>query len=204
MNYKDRSQQQFMLELRRKAFHLLVLLLPVAQAILPDDPQTRSILITGGAIIAIGLLVMESYRIRNPDFFANRFSRSSERSQIAAYIPTYFVVYIIYLFFGLSIASMSIFVSALGDAAAALFGMRFGTHRLPFTTKKSWEGTCAGFCTTLLAALIYAKFWLALGLAFILVATDFIEDVKTTFLSDNFLNPFFFAVLIFHASTLLR
>lgn len=201
---ETRSQQSFALELRRKTFHLLVLGLPVIQIFLPDDSQTRILLIAGGAIFVTGLLGMEAYRLRKPTFFVNRFTRASERDQIAAYIPTSFVVFFIYLTFGLNIATISIIVSALGDAAAALFGIRFGTHQLPFTKKKSWEGTSAGFGVTILVALIYTKIWLALTLALIMVGTDFIEDMKTTFLSDNFLNPFFFAVFLHHFPSLIR
>jgi len=147
---------------------------------------------------------MEGYRLRNPSFFANRFTRASERYQIAAYIPEYFAAYFILLCFNFKILVISIVVSALGDAAAALFGVRLGKHPIPFTKKKSLEGAGAGFGVTFLVGLIYVKFWLALALAGIMVATDFIEDPKTTFLSDNFLNPVFFAVLIHLAPYFLR
>ncbi len=99
--------------------------------------------------------------------------------------------------YGLKITAISIFASTLGDAAAALFGIRYGKHQLPFTKKKSLEGAAAGFSITLLVCLIYAKLWLAFAVALIMVATDFIEEPKTSFLSDNFLNPFFFAVLFY-------
>lgn len=204
MSYEESPKYQYRKELRRKAFHLLVLVLPLVQAILPSDPQTKTLLVIGGAIFAGFLLGMEMIRLRNPFFFANYFARSSERDKIAAYIPTYFVVYFIFLSFGFKIAVISMLVSALGDAAAALVGMRFGTHPMPFTEKKSLEGLFAGFSVTFFVGGIYAKLWLALGLVLIFVATDFIEDPKTTFLSDNFLNPFFFAIVLHHFSQFLR
>ena len=54
--------------------------------------------------------------------------------------------------FGFNIAVISMLVSALGDAAAALVGMRFGTHHMPFTEKKSLEGLFAGFSVTFIVA----------------------------------------------------
>jgi len=200
----ESSKNQLRKELKRKAFHLLVLVLPIVYAILPNDSQTNALLVIGGAVFAVFLLVMEAIRLRNPSFFANHFARMSESDKIAAYIPTFFVAYIIFLSFGFKIVVISMCVSALGDAAAALVGMRFGSHPMPFTEKKSLEGLFAGFSVTFIIGGIFAKIWLALGLALILVATDFIEDPKTTFLSDNFLNPFFFAIILHYFSHFLR
>lgn len=204
MDLEGAAHDQLKSELKRKSFHLLVLILPLSAYILPDDPRTRTALIIGGTIFAGFLLVIEALRLHNPSFFANRFAREAERKKIAAYIATYFAGYFLFLSYGLKIAAISIFVSALGDAAAALFGMRFGTHMLPFTKKKSLEGAGAGFSVTLLACLIYAKFWLALPVALIMVLTDFIEEPNTSFISDNFLNPFFFAILFYLAPQWLR
>lgn len=204
MDLDGAAQVQLKSELKRKSFHLLVLILPISAYILREDPRTRTALIIVGTIFVGFTLVMESLRLQNPSFFTNRFAREAEREKIAAYIATYFAGYFIFLSYGLKITAISIFVSALGDAAAALFGIRFGKHPLPFTKKKSLEGAGAGFSITLLVCLIYAKFWLAFAIALIMVATDFIEEPKTSFLSDNFLNPFFFAVLFYLTPHWLR
>ncbi|MFQ6126268.1 MAG: diacylglycerol/polyprenol kinase family protein [Candidatus Heimdallarchaeota archaeon] len=204
MNTEEVVQDQFKSELRRKSFHLLVLILPLSVNILHEEPRTRTALIIGGAFLTGFLLVIEALRLQKPSFFANRFAREVEREKIAAYIATYFAGYFIFLSYGLKIAAISIFVSALGDAAAALIGIRYGSHLLPFTKKKSLEGAAAGFSVTLLVCLLYAKFWLALTVALIMVATDFIEEPNTFFISDNFLNPYFFAILFYLAPHWLR
>ncbi|MBN2149838.1 MAG: hypothetical protein JW839_00200 [Candidatus Lokiarchaeota archaeon] len=88
------------------------------------------------------------------------------------------------------------FVASIGDAAGSVFGKRFGKHKLPGGSKKSWEGLAAGMVVSFVAVLV-------VNLAFepgapakaIIMATAIagfagLFDAAVTKVDDNYMNTF--------------
>lgn len=196
--HQSTQSQGLLREGARKSFHFLVLLIPVAHHILQI---TLEGILLAFLIILVLFIPIESIRLRFPGFFLNQVVRKSEEGKIAGYVPTTIG------WFGLALgaqfqlypfeyAEAAIIATVVGDAAAALAGKRFGTHRLVFTQKKTVEGWLAGFWVTWVVsgaflALVEKEFALVLGLgiAIIFLLTDLRENPPTDLLSDNILNP---------------
>ena len=206
----NRIKRIGIIELKRKLFHLFVVLLPVLH-ILGFSREMIMILFT---LLVILIFPLEYYRLKHPERFLKRYIRKSEIGQIAAYFPFILGGYIIYLLFDWRITTYALFISAFGDASAAIIGTYYGKHRLPFTKRKSVEGTIAAFSVSLLVILLLDLIDrsvvinpLAMLAPIIIIGTDFIEDPPNTFLSDNFLNPiicgiFFWAIGIPRGTTI--
>ncbi len=107
-----------------------------------------------GSVAAI-FVVVEAIRILFPPLnrrLTSLFSgaaRAFKEAESARPIgSTYFLVasFLVFLFFGRDVAVTALFFAAVGDAAAATIGERFGRTRLG---NKSLEGTLAFFVSTL-------------------------------------------------------
>jgi len=61
--------------------------------------------------------------------------------------PVYFwgVLVIMFMFLDLHAAMAGVWISAIGDAAAAIFGKQFGKTKIPYNKRKSVQGTLAFF-----------------------------------------------------------
>ena len=185
------KEQKKAFELKRKFFHLSVVFIPILH--LTGLPRT--IILALFSIFVVLIIPLDFYRRKHPEFVLNRYVRKSEYNQMASFIPIIIAGYLLYLIFDWRITTYALFVAALGDAAAALVGIRYGKHRLPFTTGKSIEGTIGGFLVGLIVVFILdlldtsGNYPLALFAPLFVVATDLIENPPNNFLSDNFLNP---------------
>jgi hypothetical protein len=88
------------------------------------------------------------------------------------------------------------FVASIGDAAGSVFGKRFGTHKLPGGTKKSWEGLAAGMIVSFTAVLVVnlvfdpAGWIAAIVMATVLASCVGLFDAKVTRVDDNYMNTF--------------
>jgi phosphoserine phosphatase len=89
------------------------------------------------------------------------------------------------MLFPLPVAATSLMQVSLGDAAAALVGMQWGTYKVPWNTQKSWEGSFAFFLTAFLGSLCFVAWWQALIAALV---GALIEQVPLKS-ADNFLIP---------------
>ena len=178
-------------EVNRKLFHLAVVLLPIFHLL----GISRLIILILFSILVFSSIPPDYYRRRHPEFFLNQFVRKSETGHMGSYIPIIIAGYLLYLFFGWRITTYALFVAAFGDAAAALVGIHYGKHRLPFTRKKTIEGLVGGFLAGLIVVILLnlfdtsGSYPLALLAPIIVVVTDFMEDPPHSLLSDNFLNP---------------
>ncbi|MFQ6126030.1 MAG: hypothetical protein ACE5R6_15695 [Candidatus Heimdallarchaeota archaeon] len=134
------------IELKRNRFHLFVVLLPVLR-ILGVSRGMITILFT---LLVILIFPLEYYRLKHPERFLKRYIRKSEIGQIAAYFPFIIGGYFGYLLFDWRITTNALFISAFGDASAAIIGTCYVKHRLSFTKFKSVEGIIAAFSVRLL------------------------------------------------------
>jgi dolichol kinase len=64
------------------------------------------------------------------------------------------IIATLYIFgFNMSIADAGILMLLLGDSASTIIGTRYGKHKLPFKSLKSFEGSLAFFLVSFLSAL---------------------------------------------------
>jgi CDP-diglyceride synthetase len=88
------------------------------------------------------------------------------------------------------------FVASIGDAAGSVFGKRFGKHKLPGGTKKSWEGLAAEMLVSFTAVLVVNLAFDPVGwIAAIVMAAAVagcagLFDAKVTRVDDNYMNTF--------------
>ncbi len=88
------------------------------------------------------------------------------------------------------------FVASIGDAAGSVFGKRFGKHKLPGGTKKSWEGLAAGMLVSFTAVLMVnlafdpAGWIAAIVMAAAVAGCAGMFDAKVTRVDDNYMNTF--------------
>lgn len=106
------------------------------------------------------------------------------------------------------IAYSSIAIVAFGDSIATVVGVLIGTHKLPYSKKKTLEGTISGTIAAFLAAAFFVTPVQALaGAAGGMLLESFVDlqmtrelnshTIITIFLNDNFLIPVFSGLLMF-------
>jgi dolichol kinase len=77
--------------------------------------------------------------------------RDDERGFLYLFIG---IIVTLYIFsFNTAIADAGILMLLLGDSASTIIGTRFGRHKLPFKTLKSFEGSLAFFVVSFLSAI---------------------------------------------------
>lgn len=206
----------------RKLFHSLMILVAVVnwlgvQFYGPVQGPLLSIGFTG--ICLVFFLGFDITRVRVYGYFpfrhiADRVMRPRERKKLGASI--YFAVGTMFAFLTLYLLSnllriqfqleftwmlsgwlavSAVIVSAIGDALAALIGMRFGRHRLK--GNRTLEGAIAGFFFGFLA---FLPLWYFVGVPWIyglIGATVLLSvDLVAPPIDDNLLNPIAIALTL--------
>lgn len=201
-------------ELRRKALHLTGLTIPAFYIAFG-----REFTLTFVALAFALFVVLEPFRIIegfrdkiklrlrliNPDMVAGveilerqvyMIERSHERDGVAAHIYFSLASLIVIYFFDRNTAIAAITVATLGDAMAAIIGVRFGRHR--FKNGKSLEGSLAYFITAFLVIYPLLGPVMALFGALVGMLTEFYELPP----DDNFSNQLAVALVIYLFSLL--
>lgn len=115
---------------------------------------------------------------------------------------------ITFMLFSPNIVYASIAITALGDGIATISGKLIGKHKLPYSEKKTIEGSLVGATAAFLGASLFISPVLALvgSLGSIILESVIDRDIKTTSTSkkiinllknDNLLMPVFSGMLIF-------
>jgi dolichol kinase len=135
-------------ELLRKRLHIATAVVPAAVWLLP---ATTAVLLLSAAVVAA--LIIEWARRRVP-WVRYRFLRGTrvmlrghERHGLAGATHMAVAYLLALLLFPQIVAVAAMLYNALGDAAAAVIGRRWGRHRMPWG--KSWEGTAAALVVNL-------------------------------------------------------
>lgn len=176
-------------EIKRKSFHLLILLYILAYWLLP-----RPVVLWGFGILITIVIAGELVRLRRPAFNAwlldtlGGIHREEETKNLSGLPWTLSGSFLTMLLFpNKTIVLISFFYLAFGDAVAALIGKRFGRHRTLWG--KTLEGSAACFVACLLIGIFFLPWQTAVLGA---LCATVIELVPWP-LNDNFWMPLFSA-----------
>ncbi len=166
------------------------------------------IVLVGYGFVAMFMLA-ETYRLLNGNslfyldpYWAHKWFKSSIKDEeVQSFISSIPIVLCLmpFVFGPIAIFTTVGMISCLSDAAASVFGKRFGKRRLPMNSKKTYVGLFAGGLVTFGATLItfmtiglpgvtehvVLVMIIAAGTAFIFM----LIDMYAKLVGDNFLNP---------------
>lgn len=119
-------------------------------------------------------------------------------------------VFVTLILFPVEIVYASVAIVTFGDSIATIVGTSIGRHKLPYSDKKSLEGTFSGLIVAFLVAMLFVTpfqaFIGSLGGMFMESAISMrtikranIMSVIRFFINDNFLIPIFSSALMFYA-----
>ncbi|MFW9997585.1 MAG: phosphatidate cytidylyltransferase [Candidatus Odinarchaeota archaeon] len=205
----------FIKEFQRKAFHFLILLLPVVYHFL--DFSIVEVYI-GVAVFLVFIYIVEFFRkTKLPGFkfvslILDDWMRKEEKEKIAGFVPTttnfFAVMLLCWPLISLDqnfflMIELAIVVPLLGDIFAAITGKwakrnLSRIHYLKSGSNKTYEGLLAGASATAALAIVFMLFWgtylsfwqfslVFLILAGIVAITDYYGELPL-FLSDNVVN----------------
>lgn len=140
-------------ELRRKRIHLATALVPAAAWLLPQ------VLVATVMAAAVAVALGVEWARRRVAWVRYRFLRGTrpmlrghERHGLAGATWMAIAYLLAVLVFPRPVAVVAMLYNALGDAAAAVAGRRWGRHRVAWG--KSWEGAGAGLVVNLAVGLL--------------------------------------------------
>ncbi len=119
-------------------------------------------------------------------------------------------VFVTLILFPVEIVYAAVAIVTFGDSIATIVGTSIGRHKLPYSDKKSLEGTFSGLIVAFLVAMLFVTpfqaFIGSLGGMFMESAISLktvkranIMSVIRFFINDNFLIPIFSSFLMFYA-----
>ena len=203
------------MEVQRKFFHSLMIVVAIVnwigtQTMLPIHGPLLSIGFTG--ICLVFFVGFEFTRVRVYGYFpfrhiTDRVMRPKEKTGLGAavyfavgtllaFLSLYLLSNSLQTWFGISctlmltgwLAVTAVLVSAIGDGAAAIIGMKYGHRKLK--GNRTLEGAIGGFIFGLLA---FLPLWFFLGIPWIygIIAASvlLIVDLVSPAINDNLVNP---------------
>ncbi len=161
----------------------------------------------------IFLIIPDIFRIYNRKYsiFSGVYKMVIRKKELYAVGPQIYLVLsctFVFLFVNLNlldpmVALAAMFIAAFGDAAAALIGRKFGTHKFNTVFQpdelKSYEGLIAGFVVSYIGAWIFVGPFVAIFGALVFSIIDYLNPR----LADNVLNPIFCTLVMLIPFTLI-
>ena len=140
----------------RKTFHIMALVFSTLMILTSQGWQAAAL----AALLAAALIYPLLSALEKKSWYAALFVQKSpgevKRSMLMIFAVIIAVVSIVWGLFGQQqLAAASILMWGAGDAAAALFGIPFGRHKVKSRLtdgKKSWEGSAAMLAASFLSA----------------------------------------------------
>jgi dolichol kinase len=174
-------------EIKRKLFHILILLVIVGYVIIEKNYNKQIALIALVALLGLFLLA-EYFRLelgwRIP--FFDHIIRAKEREHYYGVVYFLSATVICLAVFDFKVALAALLMTTFGDMAAALFGKKFG--KILVFKKKTYLGTLSELVVNIIVGFfILSNVYIILAMAF--VAT-FVETFVSE-LDDNLLMPIF-------------
>ncbi len=201
----------FRQEVRRKAFHLLSILLIVIYIIVRATYSTRVALMILAFLLILSLeaeYVRLELRTKIPilrHFWKMR--RPKERGRLGADVFFLLGAILTLAIFDLRIATAAILMTTFGDFSAALVGKRFGRHKIAWVPQKTWEGVAAELAVNLAVGFLFVRatlndsLWWLTSLAptgeplwsviLVMALTATVVETVITRIDDNLLVPVF-------------
>ena len=172
-------------ELQRKVVHVTSLLIVAGYYILP---KAAVLLIM--TLFLILFLEIEFVRIdlklKLPLF--HRLYRKKEEDRLSGNVFFLLGAIIAISVFSKEIAIAAILMTTFGDAAAALFGKRFGRTWIPKLKNRAVEGCMAEFVVDLLIGFVFLGSW---PVILVMAGTATIVETVVEKIDDNLLIPLF-------------
>lgn len=151
-------------------------------------------------------LFLETTRLSNRFHFIlnNTIQRTLRKNELDT-IASYAYMSVGYLFTSFlcpETVILAIFsLSAFADSAAAIFGIRYGNHKIQINPRKSWEGAIAGFCTGLITTSLFVGYIWGLAASILFLILDVVSPTILK-ISDNITVPVFTTLLFLILSQL--
>jgi len=178
-------------EIKRKAFHLLMLLVIVGYVIIKTEFSKQIALISLVALLGLFLLA-EYFRLelgfRMPLF--DSIIRPKERERYYGVIYFLSATIICLAVFDFKIALAALLMTTFGDMSAALLGKKYGKSLI--FKKKTWVGALSQLGVDIIVGLfILQNIYIIIAMA---VVATFVETFVSE-LDDNLLIPIFTALI---------
>ena len=139
----------------RKIIHISGVLIPVI-AIVAGKNQTMALLLAGFVVY----LIIEALKPKISKDILFLVYRENELTGLSTEPLSYIISVLSLLFLSFfideKISFAAIAILAAGDGFAGVIGRRYGKHRLPFNSNKSWEGSVSGFIAASIAGFYFA------------------------------------------------
>lgn len=118
-------------------------------------PQALILICIVLVIFAETIFKLDKYR--SIPIFSTILSRCKRRDDERGFLYFFAGIILTLIIFGFNtaIAYSAIIMLLLGDAASTIIGRKYGTHKLPFKTLKSFEGSLAFFIVGFAGSLIF-------------------------------------------------
>jgi phytol kinase len=172
-------------EVQRKAVHVTTLLIVVGYYILP-----KAVVLPIMTLFLILFLEIEFVRIDlklKLPLFHNLY-RKKEEDRLSGNVFFLIGAIIAISVFYKEIAIAAILMTTFGDAAAALFGKRFGRTWIPKLKNRAVEGCMAEFVVDLLIGFVFLE---SLPVIIVMAGTATIVETVVDKIDDNMLIPVF-------------
>jgi len=184
-------------EIKRQIFHLLWVLLVVATYFIPRN--WFLFLLSAGFIFSSVTCALRPFTkhlgiFKNIlDYFHN-LTRDEEKKLAVYFGASTFMLGALVTFwvFGAEIFRIAIIVLAVGDSFSTIVGMKYGSRKLFYNKKKTWEGTLAGLLTSFTACL----FLVPAPIAFTAAAVGMLVESAPVELNDNLTIPLAVALVM--------
>lgn len=142
------------LETGRQLFHASGAIVPLIACVIGVTATLLLLSFLFAVILSLSVTYRRGVHIPFFHLFIDRFERADVREKFPGKGAVYYVIGMILplLFFEESIAFTCILITCLGDAGSTLVGKNFGTHRIPYNTRKTIEGSLACLVLSISAA----------------------------------------------------
>lgn len=201
MTREKREEYTLRTEITRKTIHLAgsIFILALYQFM---GQRITLLALTIGLIVALEL---EYFRIewghKIPLF--HELFRQKEKKTLGGHVFLAIGSIIAISVFSKEIAILAILMTAVGDAAAAIFGRIYGKHAIPGLKDKKIEGVFAEFAADILAGFAYIYFFgghIGVGVAYLIIlavmaASATVIETIANKLDDNLLVPVFAGII---------
>jgi len=172
-------------ELQRKVVHATSLLIAVGYYILPKEAVL--LLMTLFLILFLEIeFVRIDLKLKLP--FFHKLYREKEEDRLSGNVFFLIGAIIAISVFSKEIAIAAILMTTFGDAAAAIFGKRFGRTWIPKLKNRAVEGCMAEFVVDLVIGFIFLGSW---PVILVMAGTATIGETVVEKIDDNLLIPLF-------------